>query len=150
MLDPADILVDRHPIIDRLAFEGDRRAGRAEAQKVPRRIEEGVQRVGLTLGRTAASGAANVFPRRMVVERVARHVEADILRQDYRQVLLRHRDDPAGAAMDDRDRTAPIALARDPPVAQPIGDHVLAATQRLEPLGGGAFGFGDRQAVEES
>src|SRR5205807_5063240 len=36
MLDPADILVDRHPVIDRPSIKRRRGSGRAEAQEVPR------------------------------------------------------------------------------------------------------------------
>src|ERR1700732_308908 len=92
--------------------------------------------------------AAYVLPCRMVIERIARDLEADILRKRYRQGLLRHWEDAAGAAVDDWDRATPVALARAPPVAQPIGRRALAAAQRLEPLGGSAFGIGRRQAVE--
>ena len=149
MLDPANILVDGHPIIDRLPLEGGGRARRAKAQEIPSRIKKRIQCVGLASRATAASRAEDVFPCRMTIERVARHLEADILRQDYRQVLLGHGDDAAGAAMDDRDRTAPITLARDPPIAQPIGGSALAATQHLEPLGGRVLRFGDQQTVEK-
>src|SRR5207248_2787915 len=39
VLDTADVLVDRHPIIDRLALKCDRRTRRAEAQEIPGRFE---------------------------------------------------------------------------------------------------------------
>src|SRR6516225_8972182 len=117
MLDAADILVDRHPVIDCLPLEGDRRARRAETQKVPRRVEESVQSVGLALGGSATTRAPDMLPCRMVVERVSWDFEADILGQPHRQVLLRNRDDAAGGAVDDRDRAAPIALPGHSPVA---------------------------------
>ena len=53
-----------------------------------------------------------------MIERVARPVEADILRQHHRQVLVGHRHHAAFCAMDHRDRAAPIALPRNAPVAQ--------------------------------
>ena len=61
----------------------------------------------------------------MAVERIARLVEGDVLGQRHRQVRLRHRHDAAVVAMDDRDRAAPVALARDAPVAQAEVDLAL-------------------------
>ena len=86
----------------------------------------------------------------MVIERIARTVEADVLRQFDRQILLGHRHDAAIRAMDHRDRAAPIALARNAPVAQPVDDRPLAAPELFEPLAGRPLCVRDRQAVEES
>ena len=76
----------------------------------------------------------------MVVERIAGLVEVDVVRQLHRQVLVRHRHDAAVLAMDHRDRAAPVALARDAPVAQaeidlPLADRPVAARLVFEPLG---------------
>ena len=54
----------------------------------------------------------------------------DVVRQLHRQVLHRHRHDAAGLAMDDRDRAAPVALARDAPVAQAEVDLALRRPAR--------------------
>ena len=62
--------------------------------------------------------AGHVLPGGMAVERIAGAVEAHVLRQLHRQVLLRHRHDAAFLAMDHRDRATPIALPRDAPIAQ--------------------------------
>ena len=56
--------------------------------------------------------------------------------------------------MDDRDRTAPVALARDPPVAEAIVDLTCALRRAaenrvLEPARHLFLGFLDRHAVEE-
>src|SRR5216684_2782264 len=141
MLDAADILVDWHPIIDRLPLEGDGRARRAKAQEIPRRIEEGVQRIGLASCLSVAARTRDVFPSRMMIERIARDVEADIHRQGHRQIFLRNGDDSAGVAMDDRDRAPPVTLARHPPIAQPIHGGVRAVTERFEPFGGRTTGI---------
>ena len=76
VLDAADILIDRHQAID------DRRRGRrvlvpriGEAREVPRRVDEGVHRVGFALRLAAALRAGDVLPGRMMVERVAGLVE---------------------------------------------------------------------------
>src|SRR5262249_6922814 len=64
--------------------------------------------------------------------------EIDIAGQRYRQLAFRHRHDAATLAMDYRDRTAPIALARNAPVAQAeidlaAGDRTAIARRALEP-----------------
>ncbi len=46
----------------------------------------------------------------------------DILGQDDRQLVARDRNRAAALAMDDRDRRAPVALARNAPVAQAVLD----------------------------
>jgi hypothetical protein len=53
-----------------------------------------------------------------MIERIPWLVEGHVLRQHHGQVLFRHRHHIAFYAMNDRDRTAPIALARNAPVAQ--------------------------------
>src|SRR3984893_17941761 len=51
--------------------------------------------------------------------------------------------------MDDRDRTAPIALPRHAPIAQAVGDRALAAAKLFEPLADRALGLRNAQAIEE-
>ena len=63
------------------------------------------------LARTPASAASGDSPVGL---------KSRILRQEDRQLLLRHRHRAAVVAVDDRDRRAPVALARDEPVAQPV------------------------------
>ena len=103
----------------------------------------------------AATRAIDVRPGRMAVERVAGPVEGDVLGQDDRQLLRRHRHDAAILAMDDRDRTAPVALARDAPVAQAeidaaLGDRPAAPRLALEPARHLLLGLVDAHAVEEA
>ncbi len=156
VLDAADVLVDRQPAIDHLAVGRrvlDPRI--SEAREVPRRIDEGVHRVGLARGRPVAAWARDVLPGRMAVERIARLVEVDDRGQLHRQVLHRHRHDAAFLAVDDRDRASPIALARDAPVAQAkihlaLADRPVAARLALEPARHLLLGLLDRHAVEEA
>jgi len=130
MLNAADILIDRQPAID-LGAVGrrgvDPRIG--EARKIPGRVHEGVHGIGLARGWLAAARAGHVLPGRMAVERIARPLEVDVVRQRDGQIARRHRHDAAGLAVDDRDRAAPVALARDAPVAQAVID--LALSDRL-------------------
>src|SRR6185437_6343294 len=90
-----------------------------------------------------------MFPGRVTVERVAGLVEADILRQRHRKIILGHRHDAALRAVDDRDRATPIALPRDAPIAQPVGDRALAAPELFEPRADRAFRLANRKTVEE-
>src|SRR6516162_9190141 len=81
MFDAADVLIDRHPVIDRLALECDRRPRRTKTQEIPGRFEEGVQGVGLAAGGSATTWAIDMFPGRVVIERISREREIDILGQ---------------------------------------------------------------------
>ena len=119
VLDAADVLVDGQPVFRRLHVDRGFGFRRGEAHEVPGRIDEGVHRVGFASRVAVARRAFDVFPCRMAFKRVARLVERRVLGQRYRQVLFRNADDTAFLAMDDGDRAAPIALARDAPVAQP-------------------------------
>ena len=61
-----------------------------------------------------------------------RRVVLDV-RQLHRQLVLGHRHDPAALAVDDRDRAAPVALARDQPVAQAVVDRRVALALAVQP-----------------
>ena len=105
MFHAADVLIDGQPVgaLRRIADRG-------KARIVPGAVHERVQRVGLPARRLSAGGAVHVFPGRVMVQRIARLVEGNILRQAHRQHLRRHRHDAADLAIDHRDRAAPIAL----------------------------------------
>ena len=127
-----------------------------EAREVPGRIDEGVHGVGLAArrprrnaGRRHASrsdgGRAGCRARR----RMTSSGKID------RQLLRRHRHDAAVLAVDDRDRAAPVALARDAPVAQAeidlaLGDRPAAAHLALEPARHLLLRLVDAHAVEEA
>ncbi len=118
-------------------------------------FDERVHRVGLAPRQRPALRTVDLLPRGMAVERIARRVESHVFRQQDRQILRRNRDDAAGLAMDDRDRAAPIALARNSPVAQleidlPAPLRPIAQRLRLEPARDFLLGGLDRQAVEET
>ena len=156
MLDAADILVDRHqPVHHRARSRRSLVPGIGEAREIPRRIHEGIHGVGFARGFAAALRAVDVLPGRMMVERVAGLVEADILRQHHRQVLVRHRHHAAVRAVDHRNRATPIALARDAPVAQPeidlaLADGRVAAHLAFQTFGDFLLGLLDGHAVEKA
>ena len=155
VLDAADILIDRHPRIDHrhVGRRGlDPRIG--EALEIPRRVDERVHGVGLAPRRPAALRAGDVLPGRMMIERIARPVEADVVGQGHRQIFFRHRHHAAFGAMDDRDRAAPITLPRNAPVAQPIIDlalrhRAIAVALLLQPPRDFLFRLRNRHAVQK-
>jgi hypothetical protein len=58
--DAADVLIDRHEVAAASRRRGSCRPRVAEAQEVPRRVDEGVHRVGLARRRAAADRAGRV------------------------------------------------------------------------------------------
>ena len=84
-----------------------------------------------------------------MVQRIAGPIEAHIRRQCHRQVGLRHRHDAAIRAMNHRYRAAPIALARDAPIAQPEDGGRLPIAQFPQPRAHLSFGLVHRQSVQE-
>src|SRR5271170_3257463 len=88
-------------------------------------------------------------PSGVAKERIARLIEADVVRQGHRQLISGRRNRPALGAVDDRDRAAPIALTGYAPVAQTIDGGALALLLLLDPRDGGGLGGFDLQAIEE-
>ncbi len=128
MLDPANILIHIHPIGGVIQICRLPRARRREPCKIPRRIHKRVHRIGLTLGRLAAFRASRVAPSGMPVERIARNIKRHIIGQLDWQVFFLLGHHTAGVAMHNGDRTAPIALTAQAPIAQTvIGDAFAPA-----------------------
>ncbi len=91
------------------------------AQKIPRRTRPLRHGVRFPLGGAAAMRAGGVYPVRHVGERglaVVRRFIGFHVRQAERKLALRNGDIAAFRADHDRDRLAPIALARENPVAK--------------------------------
>ena len=135
VLDPADVLIDGHPLAQYLAVPRRRVVvGVAVAQVVPARVDEGVHRVGLAPAGPAAGGAGGVDP---VLGGGQRRAPAGLvvldLGQPHRELVVRDRHQTTVLAVDDRDRAAPVALARDQPVAQPEVDRLVTAALALQP-----------------
>ena len=120
VLDAADILVDRHPVADGVGV------GRLVAlgeQKRAKYHDESTKVSIVSVSRTAGPpqfGQVTCFQVGWRSSGLPGFSKLDIVGKLHRQILLRHRHDAAGRAMDHRDRAAPIALARDAPVAQAI------------------------------
>src|SRR3989338_8305263 len=96
------------------------------AEKVPRRIDEGVERVRLALRFPFALWTFHLHPllyfREWWATRPFRQIIFHV-RQLHRQVLLGNGNAPAFRAMNDGDRDAPVALSRDYPVTQMVLLH---------------------------
>ena len=137
VFDPADILIDVHPIGGIGHVGGASRLRRGKAGVIPTAVHKRIHRVGFAQRRAVAFGAGGVPPGRVPVERVAGDAEIDIIGQFDGQVLfgLGHR--AAGVAMHHRDRTAPVPLARQAPVAQAeLGDALAHAVGLAKGNGG--------------
>ncbi len=124
VLDAADVLVGRHPVvgagIDHGRVRRARRRVDAVAGVVPRRIDEGVHGVGFALGRLAALRAGAIDEIGALRQRIAGTVGHAVFGQRHGQLVVGHRHRAARVAMDQRNRAAPVALARHAPVAQAV------------------------------
>ena len=156
VLDAADVLVDRQPVVD------DARGSNGALDVVRRRSSAGST---TTSRRTCPSCRSRAAPGR----RSDGHVDVHpLLGGGERRAapwarspstsgsstgssLVGHRHDAAALAVDDRDRAAPVALARDQPVAQPVVDRRLAEPLRAQPGDDRCFasGWAGRQESPE-
>ena len=136
MLDPADVLVDRQPVAGRLPVDGGGGQVRAGvAGEIPGGLDKGVQRVGLAPGRSAALRAGGGDEVGLLVQRAVAALGLTGAGQENRQVTRRHGHDAAVGTVDHRNGCAPVALAGDTPVTQPVGD--------VGPAESLLFGMGD-------
>src|SRR5262249_34112592 len=121
---------------------------------VPRRTGEPVHGVSFPLGRAAALGAGRVDEFRDVRQwraAVPRWLILLHLRQAHRKLILGHRNHPARSfAIDHRDRTSPVALTRDGPIAHPVADGRPADLVVLRVLADRANRCGGRHPVQKS
>ncbi len=150
VVDAADVLVDGHPVVDDPAVPGRLVVVRvAVAQEVPGRVDERVHRVGLPRRGLAALRTGDVHP--LLVGGERRHALRPILldlRQDDRQLILGDGHGAVVLAVDDRDRAAPVALARHRPVAQAVRDRRSAASLLAQRLDDHCHGLAGRPAAE--
>ena len=126
VLDAADVLVHRVPVVV-ARIDHRRRVGARVAHVVPRRVDERVHRVGLALRRLAALAGRRVSTKSA---RFASGLPLPSGTQSSGSTTGRSFSgtgtSPQRGAVDDRDRRAPVALARDAPVAQAVRRLLLA------------------------
>ena len=127
MLDTADILIHRHPIVCRVPLDyATLIVRRAVAQKIPGRLDESVYRVVLAPRMSTAARAGSADERGMAGERRASlAADLDVMRQHDRKIFFLFGHHAARVAVDDWDRRSPVTLAADSPVAQAIIDLLL-------------------------
>ncbi len=153
VLHAAVIQIDRHPVLELLRI-GERLVivRIAIAQEVPARARPVGHGVGFTLRITAAIGTLHLDPladvrkrRFALVIRLIRFHD----RERHGQLIFRDRDLPALGAVDDRDRLAPIPLARKYPVAQLVRRRALAESLLLQPRNHVLFCLPRGQAIQK-
>ena len=128
VLDPADVLVDRQPVVDHAAVERPVVVVRVGvAQEVPGRVDERVHRVRLALRRhrrtrgtsTLTQSSAAASGERPFGRKSSTSGSSTGSSSSGTGTIT------ARLAVDDRDRAAPVALPRQQPVAQPVVDRRL-------------------------
>ncbi len=147
MLDAAAVEIHRSPVGDPGGIERPFVVvGVAEPVVVPRRIDERIHRVGFAPGRAAAARAAHVHEVGNVRQRrIAAAGELHDRGQHHRQILVRNGHGPARAAVDHRDRRAPVTLARHAPVFEPVLHASLPDSARLRIVGHPPVGVARRK-----
>ena len=151
--DAADVLVDGRPLLGLRHVERLGVVVRVqEPQEVPRAVDEGVHRVGVA-ARGGAVGQGHVDPVLGGAQRrgaLRLQVETVRVGQCHRQRVFGDRDLAAVLRVQDRDGGAPVALARDEPVAQPVGLRGAARACALEQLDDATDGVLLAEAVERT
>src|ERR1019366_871020 len=95
--------------------------------EVPARIDERVHGVGFAARRSATFWARGIHKLRHSPKRRAALLRnRDVLRQNHRQLLVRHRDQAIALAVNHWNRRTPIALAAYAPILQAKDDLCLA------------------------
>ena len=152
MLVAPDVHRDRQPLLHPGRIErpvGE--LGGEIAVEVPGRVEEVVGDVGFAAAGLPAGGAGHVVPLLVACERGDPGIvgpEILDLRQDHREILLRDRHRAAAVTINDRDRRAPVSLAGDAPVVEPVPHHALARALRFQPPDDRGEPIGHGPAVE--
>ncbi len=127
VLNAANVLVHRRPILCALSHHRIRVGRVAITHEVPRRIHERVHGVSLAASGFATGRTHHAFVKTfMLVQRVPRTIGNTVQRQDHGQVFFGHGHSTVLIAMDDGNRRAPIALAADTPIAQTPSGFLFA------------------------
>ena len=96
VLDTADVLIHRHPVIGARIHHGLAVVARV-TEEIPGRIHEGIHGIGLALRRAAALGTLTLRNAAQLVQRIAGAVRHQILGQHHRKLLVGHRHIAAAA-----------------------------------------------------
>src|SRR2546423_15347905 len=122
MSNAADILIDGKPVGDFLGVVGSFVVvGIAVAIEIPGGIDKGVHGIGLAARGSSAfrtNGVHEFRERRKRRGTFSR--ESGILREDDRQILIGNRHDAILLTVNNRNRRAPVPLARNAPIAEAV------------------------------
>ena len=132
VLDAADVLIDRHPVVHPLIDHRLVVARTGETHEVPRRIDERIHRVRLAPCIATAGRALALVERGQLVQWITAAIRHEPFWQDDRQILVRYRHIAALRTMNQRNRTAPVALPRNTPVTQAPLHLLVAETFRFQ------------------
>ena len=110
MLDTADIVIDRQPVISPL-IQHALCVWCAVASVIPTRLHERIKGIGFPFCILTAFGAARLAPLGVGLDRRLDAHEGHILGQHHGQIFIMHRHRPAVRTVDHRHRATPVALA---------------------------------------
>ncbi len=133
----ADILVNGEPLVDSFLVKGLCVVlGGQVAQEIPRAVNKGVHCVGFALCVLAALWALCVHESCARQKRgLAAAFKFNVSWQKHRKLFVRHGHHAAVRAIDNRNRSAPVTLARDEPVAKLEVDRCLSDFFFFHPCG---------------
>ena len=142
MLDSADILVYRHPIIRLHTVEDSILITRIGiAQEIPRRIHKSIHRICFSLRRSPTTRTRNIYPTFHLCQGRTFASKFHIFRQQYGQIRLRYGNGSAVGTVNHRNRSAPITLSRNQPISQAILNSRFAITGIFSILNNRCFAF---------
>ena len=119
----ADVFINRHEFINGILSERNIITLIFRIAKlIPGRTNKGIQCIGFSLSRRTAAGTGCIYKGFTGFQRrfTGRH-KFHVIRQFYRQLILRHRYSTALIAVNNRNRTTPVTLTGYRPVSQTIG-----------------------------
>ena len=150
MLSPTLICSNRHPRPHLISIKWVlSRVWAGESQVVPGRTNERIESVGLSLRRLSTVRTFRVQEARVFSEwGTTISIETDLVGEPNGQFVLGHGHRSTIIAVDDRNWRAPVALARNQPVAKVIRDGTCAPTVGFDLVGNRFFAIDARHTVE--
>ena len=133
VFNPANVLVGLTPILCRVWFHHALfKFGRHITELIPTRLVKCIHRIGFAACRFAAIGASGFVKFGHFCQWRTRTIRNHIFRQHDWQILFRNRYITAIFAMNNRNRTAPITLARNTPITQTVLRFGFSRVQTLQ------------------
>ena len=136
MLNPPNVPIDGHPFLGRGFINRRCCSGTAIAQDIPGRLNECIKRICLTASGFAALGTVHMFPGGVLGQGIPALPKDDILWQRDGQIFIWYWKRATIVAINDRDRTTPLALPGNAPISQAIGNAALPDLAALNSFNG--------------